>query len=230
MRVPTGDRRKPVTYFQTLVFKTDPCPRECKFKTIISFSNYKVIYQIILLELMSMNSCTVLYTGNILKSLRFKAFLPPLAFALRTVALYTTEMRNRQEARPRAALWRLQDKHRFMHTMKASFRVFWLVSQYFLFFSFFLFLQSSVVCIQGCFFSTHQKSQEEMNWKKKIYFVLRTADCKHLLPDWNNFHCEPVFVLPPYLAHLVLVWCVFLAPANVPWKIKLNNALVCKSL
>lgn len=110
---------------------------------------------------MSMRRCIMLYTGYICNEGIFKALLST-ANLPQIPKCTLIEMKNRNK-RPHSILSELQYKYRFMHTMKASFPIFWLVSQH---------CYDALLCIWAIFFFHSQKRKKE-----KMSCVLRANNC-----------------------------------------------------
>lgn len=76
------------------------------------------------------------------------------------------EMKNRRKKRPHSILSELQYKYRFMHTMKASFPIFWLVSQH---------CYNALLCIWAIKFFFHIWMSKEERTKDASCSELTTA-------------------------------------------------------
>lgn len=126
--------------------------------------------------------------------------------------LYTLkdEEQKEKKKRPHSILSELQYKYKFMHTMKASFPIVWLVSQH---------CYNALLCIwASLFFFPHMNVRGRKNRK---CLVLRTALV------WLPIHTLTGFVF--HVSPLAPVCLLPLAPANSPLKVE-ENAPLCKTL
>lgn len=155
-----------------------------------------------------MNICIMLCTGSIWNDGIFKASVPPISLSLHPTALYT----HRDEKQKNTTLTRtlthsilseLQYKYRFMHTMKASFPIFWLVSQHY---------YNAQLCIWAFFFSTYECQRG--NRKRFIVCPELLNNCCPIRAMLYIINCICVF-----LGHFSLagVCLLHLALASVPW-------------
>lgn len=131
-----------------------------------------------------MRRCIMFYTGYVWREGLFKAFvfhILPYWGCPSETRLYTPQDKKRKKTnkQPHSILSELQYKYRFMHTMKASFPIVWLVSQH---------CYNALLCIWAIFFP-HMNVRERKNKRCVMCSEITTAT-----RSGHLFHLELDFI------------------------------------